>query len=846
MAGPTNFYVIQANFAGGEISADVASRIDLDKYQMSLLQAENAMVRPYGSVQKRAGTVFCGETKYSDKKAILIHFDFTVELSYMLEIGYKYIRIWKGDTYLNIELATPFEEADLPNLRFIQSIDVMYITSGKYPVKRIMRYAENDWRIEDMQFNPPAFGELNKDEGNYITPSGTTGTIALTATKDTFNADMVGDWMKIEQRVTGKTSGLGGNSTIQQTSGSVSIGLYYNIEITGSWSGHVYVDLSTDGSSWTRVKDYTSNDSGRVGNLNYTYARLVAVISSGSVNVVLSGNNGDAQINLSKPTGSTTESLLVGDTWKIITHGTWTGSVIVERSTDNGTTWIQERKYTSKDDYNPTESGTVEEYCLMRARAEVTSGSCQVDFSTYPYTHEGFVKITGVTDAKHATATVQKRLGSTQRTIDWYMAAWSKQNGYPIACMFFQDRMVFAGSANNPSRVWMSKTGDYSNFGVDKEAGTVTDDSAITADLINLKAYSIKHVDAGTDLIIMTEGNEWTISGTDTVTPTSITPRNQQNYGCNDTIPIRVSNRVVYVQRRGSIIRDMGYSYDTDSYIGVNLTLLAKHLIRKHEIEYSASTQEPDSFLYFVRDDGVLICLTYVPDQRVYAWWHMITDGCFEAITSTAQANNDVVYTIVKRTVNGVTKRYIEKFAIETDSDSQQDYIMTDCTKVYSADEPISELTGLDYLEGKEVYIMADGYLHDKKTVTNGKITLPTPANKVYVGLPYTMIIEQPNFDITTQDSGNMQGRMKFLSSCILRLQKSNGGRVGTDKDNLVSIRYDSEYMQIDDDTNILFTGDKDISLSGGFEKNGRIYIKHDEPYPFSLSAIIRSVTLGG
>lgn len=755
MAGPTNFYVIQANFAGGEISADVASRIDLDKYQMSLLQAENAMVRPYGSVQKRAGTVFCGETKYSDRKAILIHFDFTVELSYMLEIGYKYIRIWKGDTYLNIELATPFEEADLPNLRFIQSIDVMYITSGKYPVKRIMRYAEDDWRIEDMQFNPPAFGELNKDEGNYITPSGTTGTITLTATKDTFNSDMVGDWMKIEQQVTG-------NTVTQKTTG-------------------------------------------------------------------------------------TSAAITIGDTWKIITHGTWTGSVTIEKSMDNGATWHQERKYTSSDDYNPTESGSVEDYCLMRLNLEITSGNCTADLSSYPYTHTGHVKITAVTNSKNATAVVQDSLGSTEKTLDWYLAAWSKANGYPIACMFFQDRLVFAGSSSNPSRIWMSKTGDYGNFGIDKEAGTVTDDSAITADLINLKAYSIKHVDAGTDLIIMTEGNEWTISGTDTVTPSSITPRNQQNYGCNDTIPIRVSNRVVYVQRRGSIIRDMGYSYDTDSYIGTDLTLLAKHLIRKHEIEYSASTQEPDSFLYFVRDDGVLICLTYVPDQRVYAWWHVITDGCFEAITSTAQTNNDVVYTIVKRTINGVTKRYIEKFAIETDSDSQQDYIMTDCTKVYnSADEPISELTGLDYLEGKEVYIMADGYLHDKKTVTNGKITLPTPANKVYVGLPYTMIIEQPNFDITTQDSGNMQGRMKFLSSCILRLQKSNGGRVGTDKDNLVSIRYDSEYMQIDDDTNILFSGDKDISLSGGFEKNGRIYIKHEEPYPFSLSAIIRSVTLGG
>lgn len=848
MAGPNNFYVIQPNCAGGEISQDVASRIDLDKYSMALLQAENAVVRPYGSVQKRTGTIFCGETKYADKKSILVHFDFTVELSYMLEIGYKYIRIWKGNTYLNKELATPFEEADLPNLRFVQSVDVVYITSGKYPVKKLMRYAEDDWRIEDMEFYPPAFGDLNKDEDNYLTPSGTTGTITITATKDTFTADMVGDWIKLEQRITGRTTGLGGNSTIQETSGTVRIALYYNLKITGTWSGHVYVDLSTDGNAWVRQLDITNNTDERYGTLQYTYARLVVVISSGSVNAILSGNNVETQINLSKPTGSITDNLSVGDTWKIITHGTWTGSVTVERSKDNGITWTQERKYTSKDDYNATESGSVEEYCLMRARSEVSSGSCQVDFSSYPYTHTGYVKITGYTNAKQIQAQVQdsiNALGSTEKTIDWYLSAWSKKNGYPICCMFFQDRLVLAGSMAKPSRVWLSKTGDYGNFSVDKEAGTVTDDSAITADLINLKSYTIKHVDAGNDLMIMTEGNEWSISGGETVTPTSITPRNQQNYGCNDTIPVRVSNRIIYVQRRGSIIRDMGYSYDTDSYIGMDLTLLAKHLIRNHEITYSTFTQEPDSVIYFIRDDGVVICLTYVPDQKVYAWWHIVTDGKIEAITSTAQQNNDVIYAVVNRTINGQTKRYIEQFVVENNSDYQQNHIMTDCTKIYSFEEATTELTELEHLEGKEVYIMADGYLLDKMTVSEGKLNLLKATKNAYVGLPYTMIIEQPNFDMTTQDTGTMQARKKAVQKCILRLQNSYGGWIGANKDCLDEIKYDNQYMQIDDESKILYSGDLEIPIRGGFNNNGRIYIKHDTPYSFSVSAIIRSVTLG-
>lgn len=852
MAGPNNFYVIQPNCAGGEISQDVASRIDLDKYSMALLQAENAVVRPYGSVQKRTGTIFCGETKYADKKSILVRFDFTVELSYMLEIGYKYIRIWKGNTYLNKELATPFEEADLPNLRFVQSVDVVYITSGKYPVKKLMRYAEDDWRIEDMEFYPPAFGDLNKDEDNYLTPSGTTGTITITTTKDTFTADMVGDWIKIEQRITGKTTTVNkNNTTIQETSGNliISTSAIYNylVKITGSWSGNVYIDRSNNGSTWERVNTFDNNITESYKTTG-TMIRCTAVISSGNINVeIISGENKEV-ISLSKNIGAISENLIVGDTWKIITHGTWTGSVYVEKSLDNGATWQQERKYTSNDDYNPIESGSVEEYCLMRIRTEISSGSCTADLSSYPYTHTGYAKITEYTNAKQVKAQVQDSisvLGSTEKTIDWYLSAWSKQNGYPMCCMFFQDRLVFAGSTAKPSRIWLSKTGDYGNFSVDKEAGTVTDDSAITADLINLKAYTIKHVDAGNDLMVMTEGNEWSISGGETVTPTNITPRNQQNYGCNDTIPVRVSNRIVYVQRRGSIIRDMGYSYDTDSYIGMDLTLLAKHLIRNHEISYSTFTQEPDSVLYFVRDDGVLICLTYVPDQKVYAWWHIVTDGKIEAITSTAQANNDVIYAVINRTINGQTKRYIEQFVVENNSTYQQDHIMTDCTKIYSFEEATTELTGLEYLEGKEVYVMADGYLLDKMTVAEGKLNLPKETKNAYVGLPYTMIIEQPNFDITTQDTGTMQARKKAVQKCILRLQNSYGGYVGANKDCLDNIRYDNEYMQIDDESKILYSGDLEIPIRGGFNNEGRIYIKHDTPYSFSVSAIIRSVTLG-
>lgn len=752
MASPNAFYTVQPAFTGGEISADVASRIDLDKYQVSLLQAENAIVRPYGAVKKRPGFLYCGSCKYPDKKTILVKFNFSTMISYMLEFGDKYIRIWKNGVYLDIEFATPYEEAVLSKLRFVQSVDVMYIASGKYPVKKLLRYAEDDWEFTDISWQQVPYGDLNLDSGNYITPSGKTGSVTLTSTLPTWSEDNVGDWIKLEQNVTG-------------------------------------------------------------------YA-----VSCG---------------------GGTSAPIFVGDTWKIICHGTWTGTVTIQISYDNGATWLQLRQYTSSDDYNPTESGSVEEYAIMRVVVSISSGSCKADLSAYPYTHTGYAKITGIQSAVVANAVVVKAFGDVSRTSNWYLSCWGKTHGYPCCATFFQDRLCFAGTEQYPQRIWMSMTGDYENFSVNKASGTVTDDSAISVDLLSLRPYQVTHMDAGNDLIILTEGNEWIISGSETVTPSSITPRLQQNYGCNDTEPTRVGNRLVYVQRRGSIIRDMAYAYDTDSYGGIDLTMLAKHLINHKEIKDSAFAQEPDSIIYFVRSDGVMLCLTYVMEQKVYGWSHIVTDGRIESVMTAQQGNNDVVYAVIARDINDREVRYIERLNLDVDSDNQQDYVMMDCAAKARFDEAVRIITGLDWLEGRDVLVMGDGYLFETKTVQGGSVELETHVKDITIGLPYTMILEQPNFNTNISGIGNIQGMEQSVNTVILRLSKSFGGEVGPDKNTLHDIIYDSGVMNLGE--NCLYTGDKSVTMSnGGFNKHGRVYIRHASPYPFTLLSVVRGVTLGG
>ena len=865
MAQPTPFYSIQPAFTGGEISVEVASRVDLDKYQLALLMAENAIIRPYGPVYKRPGSIYAGRMKYDDRDAILVRFDYSVDVSYLLEIGDKYIRIWRDAVRLPVELETPFSVDDLPNIRVAQSVDVMYICSGAHPVQKLSRYSESDWRISDIAWTRTAYGDINSDEAATIEPSGRDGNIEITAGEDIFNADRVGDTMKIEQYVNGETvsASAGANNNSYTTQGiSASSGTVCKIKKTGAGNcnvtvngyfsykrpfshvrGYKWVDIwsKSGAGDWEDSKTLPSSiDDGRYENV---FALRVDGIQ-GEPKIEISLSNGYKREFLLDDKSVYTRSVIVGKTWKIITHGTWSGQIVVQQSKDDGNTWVDLRTYTSTNDYNPTESGDVDEYSLLRVRARITGGTCNADLSAYPYRHEGYVTITGVTDAKHASAKVDKILGGLEATADWYWGAWSKINGYPRCAAFFQDRLCFGGCRKYPQRLWMSRSGDYENFGVEKESGTVTDDSAITADLLSRQSYSICHMDVGNDLVVFTDGNTWTVAGGETVKPTNITPRNQENYGCNNVPPLRVGNRIVYVQRRGSIVRDTGYSYQSDGYIGNDLTLLAKHLVRGRNIVSAAYAQEPDSLLYFVTDDGLMLCLTYVADQKVYAWSHFVTDGKYKAVCAANHGNNDRIYAVVERRIDGKSVRCLEYFAPLVESDAEQDYTMMDAAVRAKYQAPQKELPAGDVLLGKDVVVMADGYFFEGVKMA-ADAHIPEAARNIMVGLPYTMTLEQPNWDAGNTDTGTVQGRKKVVTNAILRLTKSYGGRAGQNAHNMDKIIYDAEAMETDN--NVLYTGDKKITLpAGGYDTDGRTCIVHDTPYPFSLSAIIREVSFGG
>jgi hypothetical protein len=282
---------------------------------------------------------------------------------------------------------------------------------------------------------------------------------------------------------------------------------------------------------------------------------------------------------------------------------------------------------------------------------------------------DGYANITGFTSATVVTVEILKDTGSTSGSTDWSLGAFSSTTGHPSCVSFFEQRLVFAATLNNPQTVYFSKSGDYENMDANI-GGTVADDDAIIYTIASNQVNAIRFMAAGRTLIIGTAGGEFTVSGggdNDAVTPTNIMIKKQSNHGAANTDAIAVANATLFLQRAKRKIRELAYNFDVDGYVAPDLTILAEHITEGGIIEM-AYQEEPLAIIWCVRNDGELIALTYQREQEVVAWHRHVFGGAFGsgkavcesvAVIPTEDSEYEL-YMIIKRTINGSTTRYVE------------------------------------------------------------------------------------------------------------------------------------------------------------------------------------------
>ena len=456
--------------------------------------------------------------------------------------------------------------------------------------------------------------------------------------------------------------------------------------------------------------------------------------------------------------------------------------------------------------------------------------------------NSGKAKITARTNTTVVVATITTAFTNTNATAAFNLGAYSDTTGHPSCVSFFEQRLVFAGTKDEPQTIFFSAAGDYENM----TTGTNAADAMVYTIAAN-QVNAIRYMKAVRTLVVGTTGGEYTVSadGTDaSITPTNITIKRQSSYGSANVDAIPAGNAILFLQKARRKIRELQYNFDSDGYQAPDLTILNDSATNSgiNEMVYQ---QEPGSIIWCVRDDGVLAALTYQRSENVIAWSRHIFGGvfgsgdavCESAATISGDLTEDEVWVIIKRTVNGATKRYVECFSdFDFDETDPTDFKFLDSHLSYSGSSTTT-LSGLSHLEGQAVSILADGSVHANKTVSSGAITLDRAVTKACVGLSYDSILQTMRIEGGAAE-GTSQGKTKRISKVVLRLFETVGVKVGPSLSNLELVPFRTTSSNLSAPVDTLLAGDKEIEFRDDYNSDGFIIIKQDQPLPCSVLAI--------
>lgn len=348
-----------------------------------------------------------------------------------------------------------------------------------------------------------------------------------------------------------------------------------------------------------------------------------------------------------------------------------------------------------------------------------TPGGTPITFSTYP------------TPGNTATMTrhfafvddnIAPDMGQSPPSRD--NGLFAAANGYPRSVTYFEQRKCFAGTITDPQTVWMTKSGTESDMSY---SVPIKDNDRIKFKLSARDANVVRHLVPLESMLMLTNSTEWKVTSinSDAITPTSISVRPQSYIGSNNVQPWVVNTSILFCASRGGHLRELGYDPQVQSYRTGDLSIRAAHLFDDYELLDMCVSKAPIPIVWAVSSSGKLLGFTYVPEEQVGAWHQHETQGVFESCASIPEGDEDVLYVIVKRVVNGAEKRFIEVM------DSM-------------VEKPINDATFLDSS------LKADG-THTGST----SIQITSGSSQWTAGTPLTLTASAPTFIVGPQDVGD-------------------------------------------------------------------------------------------
>lgn len=422
----------------------------------------------------------------------------------------------------------------------------------------------------------------------------------------------------------------------------------------------------------------------------------------------------------------------------------------------------------------------------------------------------------------------------------FFLPAFSASNGYPSCVGFHNLRLWFGGTSKEPNRVRGSNVDDFFNFATGDK-----DDNGFDV-VLNSSASNLVRWIAGyrQGLVVGTEGDEWTIQGggdgSEVLKPTNIQAIQRNRSGSKRLSAIQTKDSLLWVSLTGRRVHEFSYVFASDNYEAPDMTLRAEHVTEGGIID-AAFQNEPDPILWCVSGNGVLLGFSYNRQNQITAWFRRTTDGYFEAVaTLRSTGDADRVWCVVKRTINGATKRYIERFyptAQEFNFSTASDFCYLDCAKKITQASSTA-VSGLSHLEAKAVKVWHSGTTIESKTVASGAITLSSAATTMFVGLPIASVLQPEPIEQVLQD-GTAQGRRFNAQRIQLLLHKAMGGSLSNDPALTGdSIGYPSGSG--------VFTGRVDEHVPAEWLDALTLTFKHSDPTPFNLLGFVLKAEIYG
>lgn len=450
-------------------------------------------------------------------------------------------------------------------------------------------------------------------------------------------------------------------------------------------------------------------------------------------------------------------------------------------------------------------------------------------------------------------ASEQFSVGYTAPTDATALTDFTVAGGYPAACGMYQQRLVLAGQVDAPDVIYASRAGRFTNF---FPRFPLTDDDALSWRQVSSRLNRIRFVlEVEGVLCLFSETSEGTARGDadGILRPGEVNPKILSRNGVAEyPAPVVVDKSAIYVQARGGIVRDL-VGVGGQASMGTDLTANSAHLVKRHTIVEMAYQQTPHSVVWMVRDDGVLLSLTYQRETGVFAWAHHDTAGTFESVAVVEEGTEDALYAIVNRTINGATVRYLERFANR--QAALADLVLMDAAKTVTP--AAGQLTGLAHLEGEAVSVVGDSEVlaspnnadYAVLTVTGGEITAPGAQASFHVGLPFTVDIETLDIDGAGQSIKDRGIQISGLTAWIEESRhfwagpKNPATDAGLEGLEQVIVR-NAEGFALP--ANEVLTGTTEMILQSAWTPHGRIFIRQVDPSPLTLLALIPEGLIGG